>query len=280
MNDAKDVNAWKSLFRTEQKGKTPEEFTYAPLDGWQVGPYSTYETPESQAFEHQNFGVSHSLIVDSGHSSGFLSESELDDYQVDFMKILPPQKSNVGDWIYVSRTAGLNVESSDIQSSEIQKESVFVVNAGKREVLDLMKNNMVGVADQPDRMALIPGDDFIWNVALCRGLFKYFEKVKGRGEVKPSYSIYLPLGRFESPHGEGQLISLTSQILSMMVGGLVHCVWDFRNASSWQEEHFQYFLNIPEILAREGQVLVGADPLQGSGMWEELSDRVLAYLLP
>ena len=271
MNDTKDLNTWKSLFRTEQKGKNPEEFTYAPIEGLQVLPYSTYESPESQRFEHQNFGISHSLIVESGYRTGFISEVELDDYQVDFMKILPPHKRNVDDWLSVHRSARLEAESS-----EVKKESIFVINAGKKDVLDLIRKNLVGEADQPDRIALIPGEDFIWNVALCRGVFKYFEKE--RDEIKPAFSIYLPMGRVEASHEEGQLISLTSQILSMMVGGLAHVIWEVRNASSWQLKHFHYLLNIPEILVREGQVLVSGDPLEGSGIWEELSDRVSAYI--
>lgn len=269
MKDKKEFEAWKLLFQREQKGKSPEELSYAPNSLIRMAPYIPQSAPDNPDLEYAGTEILHSFWVDN-----------------DSARWIAEVASQFSGYAIHSGMGSLDLDSVGLLKTAFQQpgsDAVFESDAPLPQVLDLGKEDVMIETrawlkayskDQGIGIAFLPGDDFIWNVAMIRGIGKFLIRHFDNRTTLTHAAIYTPLNAPSSPDDESRLIPLTNQILAMMVCGISRCIWDIRKATDWQKTNLKYYLNIPEILSREGKVLQDQDPIRGSGLFEELSDRI------
>lgn len=274
MKDKKEFEDWESLFEREQKGRTPEELSYSPISSIQIPPYIPQSVPDSPDLGHGATEIFHSFWVDnvsarwiahvSDQLSGYAIHSILGSLDQDSAELLEMAFQHPGS----DRILGKDTAVP------------HVLDLGKEDVLNETRNWFKTYNEtQGNGIAFLPSHDFIWNVAMVRGIGKLLFHHFGDRAPLAHASIYTPLHAPSRPGDESRLIPLTNQILSMMVSGISRCIWDTRKANDWQKTNLNYYLNIPEILLREGKVFQDEDPIRGSGLFEELSDRIVNELV-
>ncbi len=275
MTDIKDYEDWRKLFRAEQKGKSPEDRMYQPVPEVEISPYLIQKESSNPSFPNYHSGVSHSFVIDSC-SVFWLSDfaDQLKPYQI---------KKIYGDiYLMMERKENNSLQKIDFESRVDYKpennQAPIIFDFRDKAILNKINESAGFLLDSDRDIWITPGDDFLWNIALIRGLRKYLVNISGHTFFSHRFSIYLPLKESEHKENEIQLIPLSNQLLSMMVSGLSHFIWDIRKISDWQHSNLFYLLNVPEILAREGKILIEKDPIQGSDFIEELSDKVFNYL--
>lgn len=273
MKDKKEIETWELLFQREQKGKTPEELPYAPNSSIKMPPYIPQSISDSPDLGHAATEILHTFWVDnvsarwiagiSDQFSGYAIHSVMGSQDQDSTELLKTAFQQPGSDAVFETVAPLPI----------------VLDLGKEDVLIETRNWLKAYSkNQGIGIAFLPGDDFIWNVAIVRGIGKFLHRHFNDSTQLNHASIYMPLHAPSMPDDESRLISMTNQILSMMVSGVSRCIWDVRKANDWQKANLNYYLNIPEILLREGKVFQDKDPIRGSGAFEELSDRIVNEL--
>jgi len=265
---------WRKLFQTEKKGKGPEDVLYRPVPEIKMAPYVDRKIKSAPSFTRSHLPFSHSFLVDSS-STIWLSElsSKLKQYQINKIFCAAEIPFNqVFEKLQNISAHGRKVYKPEIEGGPI------VLNFASEDILVRLKHFFSEWKNEPQELWIMPGEDFLWNIALYRGIQKKLTSLSVKESSSVEISIYFPLQKRILTPNESQLIPMSNQFLSMMISGINHCIWDVRNASDWQISHLRYLLNVPEILEREGKILTSEDPIGGSDFFEELSDQVVGYL--
>lgn len=269
-----DYEDWRKLFQKEQNGKNPEDILYRPVQEIEIAPYADQKTRTGSSFTSSDLRFSHTFLVDhsSAHWLSKLSE-KLKQYQIKTI-LSESEMSYHSDYDYLRDISshGLSVHKPESEGGSV------ILDFYSPNILPRIKHFFSSFENKSRELWITPGDDFLWNTALYRGIRKHLISLSDKGVSSIEFCIYIPLQKRTLTPAESQLIPLSNQFLSMMVSGINHCIWDIRNACEWQVSHLIYLLNVPEILEREGNILTEHDPIYGSDFFEELSDKVVEYL--
>ncbi|HLU94901.1 MAG TPA: hypothetical protein VKZ54_12280 [Membranihabitans sp.] len=274
MTENKDFERWESQFQKELKGKTPAEVAYHPHPDIVMTPYSQGWTKGTPSFTSSASGVTHSFVIDEESTSWLPGMwDRLQEYEI--VSLVGTEEDtpdvNLDEWAHelaqIDERGGLRIQPPPV-----------ILDFGAISVLDKIKETMQKSDSEKRNLAVTPSHDFIWNTALLRGLQKYKLKIGEDPGPLSLESVYIAWRHLDLSGEEGQLIPLTNRLLSLMTGGLHHMIWDVREASKWQKANLNYLLNVPEILVREGRIFQDQDVIRGSGLFEELSDRIVRQL--
>lgn len=275
MTEIKEYEAWSTLFRVDQQGKSPHDMVYQPVPEVSLTPYQNPANKGPNFHEHLVSHISHSMVINS-KTAELLNNNSINtaSYEIDsvyginsdnnsmkgnqFFETFQPKKFE-----HVLPEKRVNLQILDFRNKTILEDLKKVLHR-----FDAQNNHHIWIT---------PGHDFFWNIGLIRGIKKYQSSNIKQNSTSVPLSVYVPLQTYQQAN-ESQLIALSNQLLSTLISGIGHFVWDLRNSSSWQLENLSYLLNVPEILVREGKILGEKDPIKGSGFFEELSDQVATYL--
>ena len=277
MTDKKDFEAWKVLFQKEQKGMSPDEMAYHPISEISIPPYTPGTIDNGPYFPHTYSHFVHSFHIDN-NSAIWLTElsDELKGYLIE--STMGKIKSELDEKLISS--FGDNESENKQPKFRTHVEMPLILNFRDNDVLTRVKKAMTNFEIMGGQsIAIIPGDDFILNVGLIRGIQKYMNQRFGSSNSLQNASIFIPVHDGTIPGDESLLIPLTNQFLSLMVVGIHRCIWDIRRVNEWQKANLTYLLNVPELLVREGKIFQGQDVIYGSGLFEELSDQVHQELI-
>lgn len=274
MSKKKEIHKWRELFSREQQGKKPEEMMYQPTPEISTLPYFDLKRYPSPSFQCGGTHISHSFVVDVKSLKWFSNYAErLKPYNIRSIY----GYSNVVKDKQVLRLLE-KIDHKDYKGSLPGDDHLRILDFRFKNDLQLIKETIRKAQPENPLYWVIPAYDFLWNVGLLRGIEKYISNSTEKISVGDFFQIYLPLKELHHNENESQLIPLSNQILSLMVSGVNHFIWDVREISHWQEMHLTTIMNVPEILAREGKVLSKEDPIQGSAFFEELSNKVYHFL--
>ena len=275
MTENKDFERWESLFQKELKGKTPAEMAYHPHPDIMMIPYAHGLTKASQSFTSSASGVTHSFVIDED-SAPWLPGiwDRLQEYEI--VSLVGAEEDAPG--VNLGELARELAQIDEMAGLPNIQPPPVILDFGAVSVLEKFKEVVRSPTSENRNLAITPGHDFIWNTALLRGLQKYQLKIREDQGLLSLESVYIAWRHLDLSGEEGQLIPLTNRLLSLMTGGLHHMIWDIREASEWQKANLNYLLNVPEILVREGRIFQDRDVIRGSGLFEELSDRIVRQL--
>lgn len=274
MKDQDELIQWKSLFQREQQGKTPDDMSYAPIASINMPPYIPGSRENETAFGTRVSTVEHCFWVDNSAVEWFTGMA---DQLAGYDKITFQGNLNTDNANRLRNALQSRVDSKNF-TLKIKEPLPDILDLGNPGVLSDIRSLFRQGIPPPGGVVFQPGHDFIRNIGLIRGIQKHLYPSEGENSSVLHSGIYIPFHEQENKSREGNLIPLTNQILSMMISGLHRFIWDVRSANTWQKANLIYFLNIPEILAREGNVFQEKDPIRGSGFFEELSDQIARTL--
>lgn len=273
MSHKKGIEAWREEFKRERNGRKPEVYSYQPNSEIEIPPYLDRQNKPTTAISPVSPDASHSFVIDKHDQAEFLGLlPKLEDYQCEFLY----QYEDGNDSFTSSPIKNKTPQStSGAGLPNSNSTSLVILDLNQKSVLEDTRHHLAEFSGKNLNLCLIPGDDFLWNTGYVRGIQKYNKSLPDKTKIADPVSIYIPLHSIPAAENERQLIPLTNRILSFMVCGLHHCMWDLRDWKDWQKKHLHLLLNIPEILTRESEILSNGDVVRGSDFLESLSDKVL-----
>ncbi|HLT93772.1 MAG TPA: hypothetical protein VKZ56_04385 [Membranihabitans sp.] len=274
MNDNLDLDQWEALFRDELGGKDPMDKALNSVPPIQMGPYVPIQLGDFKPYPGRAKDLSYWFWLNDVSwnwfsekvrelteypITGFFLDNDLD---ISPQILLRPLRYKDDEEIFIRDTS-----------------DILRIDLGLLNAIDEAKKGMEFLRSYPNgSLVFVAGHDFIRNVSLIRGLFKAIgDNMPARDDRSRFYGM-IDLNTLVSQQDESMLIPSTNQILALLVCGVADFIWDVRIASPWTQSHLNYLLNIPEILFREGKVLLPKDPFQGSSFFETLSDRIARHI--
>lgn len=266
---------WKALFQKET-GRSSDEAGYHPAPGLsspvyidEGGKTAMYPEPE---FETRP-PVSHQLIIEPGLES-FLADqaSDLSDYLITTITgigFTPEEKRRMEEFL-----AG----KEDFSLEFWQDSPSYFDLAEAKARPELLFQWREDLLNSEGKWWFAPADDLLWNTGILRGIQKLTSDSGPGNKDKHDPEAYIRTAFLEHAGDEEQLIPLTNRLLAMAIAGIRHYVWDLRGMTPWQRDHWFLLLNVPEILSREAQIFSYGDPLEGSGFFENWSNRVRDFM--
>lgn len=264
---------WKKRFYEETRGKNPEDCLYIP-DGQEsirIHPYFDASAGGTLSMERKALSTDQNLLF-----SDTFKKPET----------LPYLKDYGISKCYAFASHAVKDLPADIQWELLHQTKPYLFKTGSSGEIAILSGETPGQTlynlrvigkerlSSISELWVIPGGDFLFNIGLLRGLYKYFhfESVSSPPLVK---AYFEPETHHEMV--EAGLPEYTSRVLSSLIAGVDGLIWKWPSKPTFTK-NFYLFLNIAEILIREGNVGSYGDALTGAHFFETLSSEIHHYI--
>lgn len=262
---------WKKQFYKETKGKSPEDLSYSP-EGYaaiQIRPY--YDRNTIPPFRNQKFSLTiNQGILFSGNWNIPVTKT-LEEYNISVCyapgdsNLVPPSPDR--RWEIIEKSED-TIKFTDNATAEFIDGNI--PRNAFRKLTSIFGNSDLS----PSELWIIPGSDIFFTIGLIRGIFKYIHHTNGH--YTPKIRVYLQPGK-SNDDLETSLLKYTNKVLASLISGIDTIIWEWPTSELFSNNYY-LFLNIAEILTREGKVKEYGDVLEGADFFEDLSDKVSLHL--